>query len=362
MISSDKNILETKDLSIGYTKKNKQIEIQSSLNLQLKKGELCCLIGPNGVGKSTLLRSFSAELNSLSGDILLDGTSIKNYDSQQLSKNLSIVLTESVYIPNMTVKELIAMGRFPYTNFWGKINNKDREKVDEAINLLSLQSLANRNFIELSDGEKQKVLIAKALAQDTPLILLDEPTAFLDFPSKMAILAELRKIAHQKNVGIILSTHDLELALKMADLIWLLPEKNKVQTGIPEDLVLKGAISKAFSNDILSFDLKTAHFIQNIKSVDVLNIEGNSIEIEWLKRALIRKGISANTKQSMPLKAYYDSKRREFIIEKENEIFAAFTSIDKILTVIENTKFNNYEKDTSLFINYRNNYDNRLQH
>ena len=284
MISSDKNILETKDLSIGYTQKNKQVEIQSSLNLQLKKGELCCLIGPNGVGKSTLLRSFSAELNSLSGDILLDGTSIKNYDSQQLSKNLSIVLTESVYIPNMTVKELIAMGRFPYTNFWGKINNKDREKVDEAINLLSLQSLANRNFIELSDGEKQKVLIAKALAQDTPLILLDEPTAFLDFPSKMAILAELRKIAHQKNVGIILSTHDLELALKMADLIWLLPEKNKVQTGIPEDLVLKGAISKAFSNDILSFDLKTAHFIQNIKSVDVLNIEGNSIEIEWLKR------------------------------------------------------------------------------
>lgn len=337
MINSAQNIIETRDLAIGYSEKNKSTAIQSNLNLQLRKGELCCLIGPNGVGKSTLLRSISAQLNSLKGEVLLNGISLNNYDNQQLSKNLSVVLTESIYIPNLTVKELIAMGRFPYTNFWGKLNREDQEKVDDAVELLGLQALADRNFIELSDGEKQKALIAKALAQDTPLILLDEPTAFLDFPSKMAILVELRKIAHTKNVGIVLSTHDLELALKMADQIWLFPKQNEVKTGIPEDLVLSGAITKAFSNDILSFDLKTAHFSQRIKSRDVLNIEGDSIEIEWLKRALIRKGISGNTKQLMPLKAFYNSSTKEFSLLKENKICGAYTTINEILIAIEST-------------------------
>lgn len=336
MINSSENIIETKGLTIGYSEKNKPVEVQSNLNLQLKKGELCCLIGPNGVGKSTLLRSISTQLNSLKGQVILNGISINDYDNQQLAKNLSIVLTESVQVPNLTVMELIAMGRFPYTNFWGKLNKEDQEKVDEAIELLGLQTLANRNFIELSDGEKQKALIAKALAQDTPLILLDEPTAFLDFPSKMAILVELRKIAHTKNVGIVLSTHDLELALKMADLIWLFPEKNKIKTGIPEDLVLSGAITKAFSNEVLSFDLKTAHFSQRIKSRDVLNVEGDSIETEWLKRALIRKGINGNTKQSMPLKAFYNGSTKEFILKKEYKIYGTYTTINQILFDIEN--------------------------
>lgn len=336
MIDSATYSIETKGLTIGYSEKDKYVAIQSNLNLQLKKGELCCLIGPNGVGKSTLLRSISAQLNSLEGEIFLNGIPLEEYDNQQLAKNLSLVLTESVQVPNLKVKELIAMGRFPYTNFWGKLNAEDQTKVDEAIEILGLQALANRNFIELSDGEKQKALIAKALAQDTPLILLDEPTAFLDFPSKMAILAELRKIAHTKNVSIVLSTHDLELALKMADQIWLFPEQNKVETGIPEDLVLAGAITKAFSNDMLSFDLKTAHFSQRIKTRDVLNIEGDSIEVEWLKRALNRKRISGNTKQSMPLKAFYDSAIQKFVLQKENEISDTFVTIHAVLTEIEN--------------------------
>ena len=216
------------------------------------------------------------------------------------------------------------------------MDSEDQKKVDEAIELLGLQELANRNYIELSDGEKQKALIAKALAQDTPLILLDEPTAFLDFPSKMAILVELRKIAHTKNVSIVLSTHDLELALKMADLIWLFPEKNNVKTGIPEDLVLSGAISEAFSNDMLSFDLKTAHFSQRIKSKDVLIIEGDSTEIEWLKRALTRKGISGSTKKTMPLKAFYDNTFNGFVLQKENIILGKYSNINDILFAIEN--------------------------
>lgn len=335
-MENTKSIIETRNLSIGYLSNNQTINIQSGLNLQLQKGELCCLIGPNGVGKSTLLRTISTDIHPLSGDILIDETSTKEYDNQQLAKCLSVVLTEDIHVPNLTVRELIAMGRFPYTNFWGKMNKKDEEKVEEAIQLLELVTLADRNFIELSDGEKQKVLIAKALAQDTPLILLDEPTAFLDFPSKMAILAELKKIAHTKNVGIVLSTHDLELALKMADKIWLFPEKNKIETGIPEDLVLSGALSKAFSNEFLSFDLKTAHFSQRVETRDVLNIEGESIEIEWLKRALIRKGISPQPKTTMAVTALYKHMEKKFILQKENDIIGIFDTINDILIEIEN--------------------------
>ncbi|MDA3906657.1 MAG: ABC transporter ATP-binding protein [Bacteroidales bacterium] len=330
------NILDIRDLTIGYLNDDKVVTIQSDLNLQLKKGELCCLIGPNGVGKSTLLRSISTQLSKLKGEILLNGISINDYDNQTLAKTLSVVLTESVQVPNLKVNELVAMGRFPYTNFWGKLNNEDQEKIDESIHLVGLQTLAERNFIELSDGEKQKALIAKALAQDTALILLDEPTAFLDFPSKMAILAELRKIAHSRNVAIILSTHDLELALKMADKIWLFPNKNEFKTGIPEDLVLSGAISNAFSNELLSFDLKTAHFTQRIKTRDILNVEGNSIEVEWLKRALIRKGISANPNNNMMFKALYDGSNNKYILQNENDIIGIFDNINEILKKIEN--------------------------
>lgn len=336
MTNQTKYILETKNLSIGYSRHNKPITIQSDLNLQLKRGELCCLIGPNGVGKSTLLRSISTQIQIRQGEIFLNDKLIYKYDNQDLAKNLSLVLTESVQVPNLKVKELVAMGRFPYTNFWGKINKENQLKIDQAIQLLGLQNLAGQNFNELSDGEKQKALIAKAIAQDTPLILLDEPTAFLDFPSKMSILAELQKIAHQNNVGIILSTHDLELALKMADLIWLFPKKNQVKSGIPEDLVLNGTIGKAFSNDVISFDLQTAHFTQQKKTRDLLNIEGFSIECEWLRRALVRKGISGNTSRSMPHKAFYDNSIKKFALKKESKIIGTFDSIEEILTEIEN--------------------------
>lgn len=333
------HILETKNLSVGYWVDNKQVVVQSNLNLQLKRGELCCLIGPNGVGKSTLLKTLSKELNLLDGQILIQAISLHKYNNEQLAKHLSIVLTESIQVPNLKVNELVAMGRFPYTNFWGKLTDKDQQIVDQALRAIGLQDLANRNLIELSDGEKQKSVIAKALAQDTSIILLDEPTAFLDFPSKMAILGELRKIAHTNNVAIILSTHDLELALKMADLIWLFPKKNKCITGIPEDLVLSGAISKAFSNETISFDLKTAHFVQRIESKDIVNVEGNSIETLWLKRTLVRKGISAHSNKKNKLKAVYDEEEKKFKLYLKADLIGTFDTIQKtILAIDKHTK------------------------
>ncbi len=329
------HILETINLSIGYTIDNKQVAIQSKLNLKLKKGELCCLIGPNGVGKSTLLKTLSKQLPVLDGQVIIAHNSILDYNNEQMAKKLSVVLTESIQVPNLKVNELVAMGRFPYTNFWGKLTEKDQQIVDQALNTIGLQHLANRNLIELSDGEKQKCVIAKALAQDTSLILLDEPTAFLDFPSKMAILSELRKIAHKNNVAIILSTHDLELALKMADLIWLFPKKMECITGIPEDLVLSGAISNAFSNETITYDLKTAHFVQKAENKDVVNIEGNSLETLWLKRTLIRKGISPQSNKKNKLKVVFDSDEKKFKLYLKSEIIGSFGTIQQTILAIE---------------------------
>ncbi|MBN1650031.1 MAG: ABC transporter ATP-binding protein, partial [Bacteroidales bacterium] len=308
---------------------------QSKLDLQIKRGELCCLIGPNGVGKSTLLKTLSKQLQILEGQVIIAHNSISDYSNEQLAQKLSIVLTESIQVPNLKVSELVAMGRFPYTNFWGKLTEKDQEVVDQALRAIGLQDLADRKLIELSDGEKQKSSIAKALAQDTSLILLDEPTAFLDFPSKMAILSELRKIAHTNNVAIILSTHDLELALKMADLIWLFPKKNQYITGIPEDLVLSGAIAKAFSNETIVFDLKTAHFVQKTKNKDLVNIEGDSLEALWLKRTLIRKGINPMPNKQNKIKVAFDTDEKKFKLYLKSEFIGTFDTIQETMLEIE---------------------------
>ena len=330
-------IIETNNLSIGYSDNRKTVEVKSNLNLRLRKGELCCLIGPNGVGKSTLLRTIGKQLKSLRGHILLEQRSLEKYSSRQIATKISVVLTETIHVPNLTVKELVSMGRFPYSDFWGNLDKDDIERIMESMELVGIQDLSERTFDELSDGEKQKALIAKALAQNTPLILLDEPTAYLDFPSKMNLFSELRKIAHLKQIGIVISTHDLELALKIADLIWLMPQNGQVKSGIPEDLALSEAISKTFSSTSLSFDLKTAHFSYHLKTHHLLHVSGKSIEIEWLKRALLRKGISPDSNIEMPLNAEYDSIENKYILQLNNQIIGTFGTIQQILEKIENT-------------------------
>ncbi|HAG14904.1 MAG TPA: iron ABC transporter ATP-binding protein [Bacteroidales bacterium] len=328
-------IIETKNLSIGYVSKEKRICVQKNLNLQLRKGEFCCLIGPNGVGKSTLLRTLSRQINLLDGEIFIQKMALNSISNPILATKLSLVLTEKIQIPNLKVRELVEMGRFPYSGFWGNLSPDDNQKVDEAIQLVGIQELEQRNFDELSDGEKQKALIAKALAQDAPLILLDEPTAYLDFPSKMSILSALRRIAHTKQIGIILSTHDLELALKMADLIWLVPANEKVQVGIPEDLVLNGSIGKTFSDEYLHFDMETAHFLHKAIARDFLNVEGNSMEMAWFRRALLRKGIAAETEIQMPYKVSFDEENKLFVVNHQSEPVGQFQEIHEVLSWIE---------------------------
>lgn len=201
-------------LSVGY---KGFPPVVSNINVEIKSGELTCLIGSNGIGKSTLLKTLTGFLPKLSGRLLLDGRDINMLSQRERAKYISIVLTYKSDVQNLSVTEMVGMGRMPYTGFWGKLNISDQTIVAEAIEMVGIEHLKNRMIQTLSDGERQKVMIAKALAQQTPVILLDEPTSFLDFPSKVEMLQLLHRLAKETNKVVFLSTHDLELALRIAD-------------------------------------------------------------------------------------------------------------------------------------------------
>lgn len=201
-------------LSVGY---KGFPPVVSNINVEIKSGELTCLIGSNGIGKSTLLKTLTGFLPKLSGRLLLDGRDINMLSQRERAKYISIVLTYKSDVQNLSVTEMVGMGRMPYTGFWGKLNTNDQTIVAEAIEMVGIEHLKNRMIQTLSDGERQKVMIAKALAQQTPIILLDEPTSFLDFPSKVEMLQLLHRLAKETNKVVFLSTHDLELALRIAD-------------------------------------------------------------------------------------------------------------------------------------------------
>lgn len=201
-------------LSVGYKVGH---AVVSDINLTLQSGQLACLIGENGVGKSTLLKTLTGFLPKLEGSLLLDGKDISEFSQRALARQISIVLTQKPDVQNLTVEEIIGLGRSPYTGFFGKLHANDQQIVDESITVVGIEKLKNRMIQTLSDGERQKVMIAKALAQQTPVIFLDEPTAFLDFSSKVETFQLLQRMAHEMGKLVLLSTHDLELAVRFSD-------------------------------------------------------------------------------------------------------------------------------------------------
>ena len=284
--------IEVVDLTTGYHGKKRQVVISRDVNASIYSGELTCLLGPNGAGKSTLLKTLSAFLPPISGDVLIMGRSIKEYSDSQLAKIIGVVLTEKLMLTNMSVYELVAMGRSPYTGFWGKLHQQDKAAVDEAINLMGLDPLRSRMIQSLSDGERQKVMIAKALAQETPVIFLDEPTAFLDYPSKVEIMQLLHNLSRVKGKTIFMSTHDLELALQIADKIWLIDKNIGVDVGTPEDLALSGDLSRYFRREGIVFDeaeglFKIAHNAQR-----TMTARGDEKRFRMVAKALLRHGIT----------------------------------------------------------------------
>jgi iron complex transport system ATP-binding protein len=259
-VNVDRLKIEIRNLSIGYRTKNGFTSLVENLSTSLFGGELTCLLGANGVGKSTLLRTLSGFQPKLAGEIYIFGKTIDDFSDKELSRTVGVVLTERPNAGDLTVAELIGLGRSPYTGFWGRLNKIDETVVKDVISWMKIEELADRSVMTLSDGEWQKTMIAKTLAQETPVIYLDEPTAFLDFPSKVEIMHLLLDLTRRKNKTVFLSTHDLELALQIADTLWLMDKKNGITVGTPDELRLNGSIENFFRCEGAVFDRESGFF------------------------------------------------------------------------------------------------------
>jgi iron complex transport system ATP-binding protein len=246
-------ILKTDALSIGYKTKKEETVIASNINIELKKGELIGLVGANGIGKSTLLRTLTKIQNKLSGTIELNEQSLDNYSNIDLAKTLSLVLTEAVSSKNLTIYELVALGRQPYTNWVGNLSQIDKGIVNTAISQTNISDLKDKKCFELSDGQLQKAMIARALAQDTAVIILDEPTTHLDMYHKAYILKLLQKLVKETGKTILFSSHEIDLAIQLCDKMIVLTPKGVV-SDTPSNLIAKGTFNDLFPKDLIAFD------------------------------------------------------------------------------------------------------------
>lgn len=259
-MNSSNIILQAQQISIGYTHKKEQNIVASSIDLTLEKGKLIALIGANGIGKSTLLRTITGIQKTISGTVLLNQKNIHQMNALALAKNLSVVLTEKLPPSNLTVFELVALGRQPYTNWIGTLSNEDIEKVNQALVLTQIEHLAPKKHFEISDGQLQKVLVARALAQDTPLIILDEPTTHLDLLHKVALFKLLKKLTQQTQKCILFSTHDIDLAIQLSDEMIIMTPETIVQDQ-PCNLISKGSFNNLFKDEHIVFDATKGKFV-----------------------------------------------------------------------------------------------------
>lgn len=328
----NKETIRLDDLSIGYSiKKHHTKEVASHIQATIRSGELTCLLGENGVGKSTLLRTLSAFQPKLSGHIWLLGREVESYTDRQLSRIISVVLTERCEIRNMTVRDLVGMGRSPYTGFWGRLSQNDWEVVDRSIRLVGIEVLASRMVHTLSDGERQKVMIAKALAQETPIIFLDEPTAFLDYPSKVEIMQLLYRLIQTTEKTIFLSTHDLDLALEIADKIWLMERKQGITAGTPEDLALSGRLKSFFSGRGVVFDDDSGLYRIQMQYKYRIGIRGEGVRYLMLRKALQRCGIRVDNPASA-VAPFIEVGSDSFILHAEEAV--CYETIETLLQAV----------------------------
>ena len=256
----NKEVVITRDLTTGYRKGKREWIITDRLSTSLREGEFVSLLGPNGAGKSTLLRTLAGFQSPLGGQVLIEGVDLSEMNPRDLARTVSVVLTEKTQIDNMDVEALVGLGRAPYTGFWGTLDPKDREVVESAMRLTGIENMRKREVQSLSDGERQKVMIAKALAQSTPVIFLDEPTAFLDYPSKVEIMLLLARLAKEERKTIFMSTHDIDIALQLSSRIWLMDKKEGVTIGSHRELTDSGALERYFLRPGIGFDRESGRF------------------------------------------------------------------------------------------------------
>jgi iron complex transport system ATP-binding protein len=318
---SDMSFLKLSDITIGYPDKNKTNTIQSNLNLSADRGELIALIGKNGCGKSTLIRSIACLQPIYSGEISLENKDLFNLKPENRARLLSVVLTGQHSVASFNVRELISIGRDPYTGWLGNLSERDNEIISDAMKMTYLEGFDDRNIYELSDGERQRVFIARALAQDTPLILLDEPTSHLDLSNRINILLLLQKLARDTGKTIIISTHELETAMQVADKLWLMENGKGIIVGTPEDLVINGSFEEIFHHSSYEFDKEYGSFIvqKNLDKYITTHVsKPDGLMARWTTKALSRKGYKISS--DAPVELFVDEEYKSWTLKFNDEI------------------------------------------
>lgn len=326
-------ILEIKDVTIGYRHKRELNVVQEGLSLQVNRGEMVCLIGPNGCGKSTLLRTMMGMQPALKGEVFVEGVPLAQQSLTARSRLIAAVLTEPIQVEHLTVRQLIALGRNPYTNWLGKLSLADEALIENAMEQVHMAHYADRPIVSLSDGERQRALIAKALAQDTPAILLDEPTAHLDLPNRVDIMILLQQLALQTNKAIILSTHELDLAIQTSDKLWLMSPHGGIKIGAPEDLILSNQLQMVFENPSYTFDNRSGGFTLDHKGGRKISLlsETKGAMFLWTRRALLRAGYAMAEQQSLTVQIKEDE--HVWVLSSARD-FKRFSSIESLLLAL----------------------------
>jgi iron complex transport system ATP-binding protein len=308
--------LEAIDLSIGYTLSRRTVKtVARGMNAALRRGELVCLLGPNGAGKSTLMRTLTALQPPLAGRILLNGRETAGIAPRDLARELSVVLTDRLSAGMMDVYTLVSLGRQPHTDWTGRLRERDRVIVRDSLRAVGAEALAGRQVGELSDGERQRVMVARALAQEPAVMVLDEITAFLDLPRRVDVMRLLRDLARRQRCAVLLSTHDLDLALRTADRVWLLGRDGVLRLGAPEELVLSGAFEHTFEHTFerggVVFDREQGAFLLASAPTSDVSLHGEGTATAWTARALervgfrVRRGPAADAR-GVPVVAHID--------------------------------------------------------
>lgn len=285
-------VIKAQNISIGYAKSKHNNVLYENLSFDLYKGELVCLIGANGAGKSTLLRTISASQPVIKGDIFFDNQQITSLSEKELSRQLGLVLTDKTSTGGLLVRELVELGRYPYTGFFGQLTDNDKDVVRKAMQDVGISHKAQSYMAELSDGERQKAMIAKALAQECPVVLLDEPTAFLDIESRIEIMNLLHNLAMYQDKTILLSTHDIDMALLLADRLWLLSKEKGLTSGVTEDIIFSGKMDGFFKGENIVFDRYTGNFLPKRANDKKVYLKAHGILYHWTKNILERNGFS----------------------------------------------------------------------
>ncbi len=309
MMRAQTPILTTSSLSVGYGSGSRVKVILEGLNLELFSGELVAFMGQNGVGKSTLLRTLAGIQNPLFGSVTLKGKSVKSLSRNQLARTISLVLTEKINPGNLRVYELIALGRYPYTNWTGNLGLIDQQKVEWAIDVTRTNYIENKPVLELSDGQLQKALIARALAQDSEIIILDEPTAHLDLTNQVEIMTLLKSLAETTGKAVLVSTHELEITLQTCHQLWLANFSKPIIRGAPEDLVLDGSLADTFFKTGFEWDATTRQFKLERSNQIEIRLMGEGPELYWTQQALERSGFRISAAPDLPVVQIHKSQR-----------------------------------------------------